>query len=62
MSEEDYYKVFKILIDGTYPAPDQLVEEVEEAYGIRLPPDAAHRMVLRFINRHTAELQEDHIA
>jgi hypothetical protein len=31
-------------------------------YGITLPPDVAQRMVLRFTNRHSAELQEDHIA
>ncbi|MEU9173719.1 protein kinase [Streptomyces sp. NPDC048420] len=62
VTEEDYYKVFKLSIDGSYPTEDLFLENVKEMYGRTLPPDDAHRMVLRFINRHTAELQEDHIA
>jgi hypothetical protein len=62
MSEEDYYQVFKMSIDGMYPTADQLASAVEATYGTRLPLDDALGMVLRFTNRHTAELQEDHIA
>jgi hypothetical protein len=35
---------------------------VEATYGVVLPQREAERMVNRFTNRHTAELQEDHIA
>ncbi|MFC8364284.1 serine/threonine-protein kinase [Streptomyces griseorubiginosus] len=62
VSEEDYYRLFKRSIDGMYPTADQLVNAAEVTYGTRLPLDAALGMVLRFTNRHTAELQEDHIA
>ncbi|MFF4785193.1 serine/threonine-protein kinase [Streptomyces griseorubiginosus] len=62
VSEEDYYRLFKMSIDGSYPTADQLVNAAEVAYGTRLPVDTALGMVLRFTNRHTAELQEDHIA
>ncbi|MEU9396903.1 serine/threonine-protein kinase [Streptomyces sp. NPDC048324] len=62
LSEEDFYRVFKMSIDGTYPTPDQFGANVNDLYGITLPPVDAQRMVLRFTNRHTAELQEDHIA
>ena len=62
MSEEDYYRLFKQSIDGSYPTPDRFWENVKEVYGITLPLEEALRMVNRFTNRFTAELEEDHIA
>ncbi|MFG2463875.1 protein kinase [Streptomyces canus] len=62
VSEEAYYRLFKMSIDGTYPSPGQLRGDVEATYGAVLPQREAERMVNRFTNRHTAELQEDHIA
>ena len=61
-TEEDYYLVFKKSIDGSYPTSGQLRDDVEATYGVTLPQRDADRMVNRFTNRHTAELQEDHIA
>ncbi len=61
-TEEDYYLIFKKLIDGNYPTVDQFDAEVKAMYGITLLPGQAGRIVNRFINRHTAELQDDHIA
>ncbi|MGX1476584.1 UNVERIFIED_CONTAM: hypothetical protein RKD50_005392 [Streptomyces canus] len=61
-TEEDFYQVFKKSIDGSYPSPGQLRGDVEATYGVTLPQREAERMVKRFTNRHTAELQEDHIA
>ena len=61
-TEEDFYQVFKKSIDGSYPSPGQLRGDVEATYGVVLPQREAERMVNRFTNRHTAELQEDHIA
>ncbi|AYC39446.1 hypothetical protein DWG14_03683 [Streptomyces griseorubiginosus] len=61
-TEEDFYQVFKKSIDGSYPSPGQLRGDVEATYGVVLSQRDAERMVNRFTNRHTAELQEDHIA
>ncbi|GHD50120.1 membrane protein [Streptomyces mirabilis] len=61
-TEEDYYLVFKKSIDGSYPTSGQFRGDVEATYGTTLPQREADRMVNRFTNRHTAELQEDHIA
>lgn len=61
-SEDDYYLVFKKSIDGSYPTSGQFRGDVEATYRITLPAREADRMVNRFTNRHTAELQEDHIA
>ncbi|MGW1542471.1 DUF2637 domain-containing protein [Streptomyces sp. NPDC002309] len=62
LTEEDYYLVFKKSIDGSYPTSGQFRGDVEATYGSTLPQREAERMVNRFTNRHTAELQEDHIA
>ncbi|MEW2050459.1 DUF2637 domain-containing protein [Streptomyces sp. NPDC005476] len=62
LTEEDYYLVFKKSIDGSYPTSGQLRDDVEATYGVTLPQREAVRMVNRFTNRHTAELQENHIA
>jgi hypothetical protein len=61
-TEEDYYMVFKKSIDGSYPTSGQLRDDVEATFGVTIPQRDADRMVNRFTNRHTAELQEDHIA
>ncbi len=61
-TEEDFYLVFKKSIDGSYPTSGQLKDDVEATYGVALPQRDADRMVNRFTNRHTAELQDDHIA
>lgn len=61
-TEEDFYLVFKKSIDGGYPSSGQFKGDVEATYGITLAQRDAERMVNRFTNRHTAELQEDHIA
>lgn len=61
-TEDDYYLIFKKSIDGSYPTGGQFRGDVEATYGITLPQREADRMVNRFTNRHTAELQEDHIA
>ncbi|MFF7483896.1 DUF2637 domain-containing protein [Streptomyces luteogriseus] len=60
--EESYYQVFKQSINGSYPTPRELIDNVEAEFGIGLPPEDAKRMVTRFTNRHNAELEEDHIA
>ncbi|KUN26653.1 hypothetical protein AQJ23_16005 [Streptomyces antibioticus] len=62
LTEDDYYLVFKKSIDGSYPTSGQFRGDVEATYGTTLPQREAERMVNRFTNRHTAELQEDHIA
>ncbi|MGW0824995.1 DUF2637 domain-containing protein [Streptomyces sp. NPDC002845] len=60
--EESYYTVFKQSINGSYPTPREFSDNVEATYGVPVPDADAKRMVNRFTNRHTAELQEDHIA
>ncbi|MFH9663273.1 DUF2637 domain-containing protein [Streptomyces sp. NPDC017248] len=60
--EEDFYLVFRKSIDGSYPTSAQFRDDVEATFGLSLAPRDADRMVNRFTNRHTAELQEDHIA
>ncbi|MFH8465464.1 protein kinase [Streptomyces sp. NPDC017991] len=62
LREEDGYLVFKKSIDGSYPTARQFSEALETTYGVLVSDDDVNRMVNRFTNRHTAELQEDHIA
>ncbi|MFJ5035406.1 hypothetical protein ACIQB5_47040, partial [Streptomyces sp. NPDC088560] len=61
-TEEDFYLVFRKSIDGSYPTGAQFKDDVEATFGITLAANDANRMVNRFTNRHTAELEEDHIA
>ncbi|MEU0251056.1 DUF2637 domain-containing protein [Streptomyces sp. NPDC006184] len=61
-TEDDYYQVFRKSIDGSYPTAAQFRDDVEATFAVALPPQEANRMVNRFTNRHTAELQDDHIA
>ncbi|MGP4044679.1 DUF2637 domain-containing protein [Streptomyces sp. 2A115] len=60
--EESYYKVFKQSINGNYPTPREFGDNVEAEFRISLPEPETKRLVTRFTNRHTVELQEDHIA
>ncbi|MXM62544.1 DUF2637 domain-containing protein [Streptomyces sp. HUCO-GS316] len=61
--EDALYQVFKQSIDGTgYPTPREFSSNVEATYGLPVLDAEAKRMVLRFQNRHTAELEDDHIA
>ncbi|MFI2437185.1 DUF2637 domain-containing protein [Streptomyces sp. NPDC018693] len=61
--EEALYTVFKQSIDGSgYPTPREFSYNVEATYGVPLIDAEAKRMVMRFQNRHTAELEDDHIA
>ncbi|MFI9649942.1 DUF2637 domain-containing protein [Streptomyces sp. NPDC052040] len=60
--EEAYYQVFKQSINGSYPTPREFSDNVDAEFRITLPPEEAKRMVHRFTNRHTAQLEEDHIA
>ncbi|MFF6807630.1 DUF2637 domain-containing protein [Streptomyces sp. NPDC012616] len=61
--EEAYYQVFKQSISiGGYPTPSQFSDDVEATFGAPLLDAEAKRMVMRFQNRHAAELEEDHIA
>lgn len=60
--EESYYQVFKQSINGSYPTPRELIDNVQAEFGVTLPAEESKRMVNRFTNRHTAELEEDHIA
>ena len=60
--EESYYQVFKQSINGSYPTPNQLLDNVEAEYGIRLDTTDAKHMVDRFSSRHYRELEEEHIA
>ncbi|MFG2356789.1 DUF2637 domain-containing protein [Streptomyces sp. NPDC048521] len=62
LTEEDFYLVFRKSIDGSYPTPAQFRDDVEATFGIALPPRESDRMVTRFAERHTRELQEEHIA
>ncbi|WP_371669864.1 DUF2637 domain-containing protein [Streptomyces sp. NBC_00289] len=60
--EEGYYQVFKQSINGSYPTPREFSANAEATYGVPVPDADAKRMVLRFTNRHNAELEDDHIA
>ncbi|MET8965366.1 DUF2637 domain-containing protein [Streptomyces sp. NPDC004074] len=60
--EESYYQVFKQSINGSYPTPREFIDNVEAEFRKSLTSDEAKRLVSRFTNRHTAELEEDHIA
>jgi hypothetical protein len=61
--EEALYQVFKQSISGSgYPTPREFSNNVEATYGHPVLDSDAKRMVLRFQNRHTAELEDDHVA
>ncbi len=60
--EEAYYQVFRQSIDGSYPTPRVLGDNIQATYGTTLSPSALKALVERFQKRHLAELEEDHIA
>ncbi|MYU23744.1 DUF2637 domain-containing protein [Streptomyces sp. SID8352] len=60
--EDAYYQVFKQSINGSYPTPREFGDNVAATYGRTLPDPEAKRLVSRFTNRHTAELEDEHIA
>ncbi|MGC9381727.1 DUF2637 domain-containing protein [Streptomyces sp. MH13] len=60
--EDAYYQVFKQSINGSYPTPRQFGDNVEATFGTPLTDPEAKRLVSRFTNRHSAELEEEHIA
>ncbi|MFF3489455.1 hypothetical protein ACFYXC_40430, partial [Streptomyces sp. NPDC002701] len=60
--EESFYQVFKQSINGSYPTPREFGDNVEAEFRVTLPEPEAKRLVTRFTNRHTVELEEDHIA
>ncbi|MFE1247496.1 DUF2637 domain-containing protein [Streptomyces sp. NPDC058766] len=60
--EEAYYQVFRQSIDGSYPTPRALGGNIQATYGTTLSPGELKSLVERFQKRHSAELEEDHIA
>ncbi|KAB1986992.1 DUF2637 domain-containing protein [Streptomyces triticiradicis] len=60
--EEAYYQVFRQSIDGSFPTPRVLGDNIEATYGTALSPSALKNLTDRFQNRFNAELEEDHIA
>ncbi|MEU0287734.1 DUF2637 domain-containing protein [Streptomyces sp. NPDC052492] len=60
--EEEYYQVFRQSIDGSYPTPRVLGDNIQATYGTSLAPGVLKDLVDRFQKRHMAELEEDHIA
>ena len=60
--EEAYYQVFRQSIDGSYPTPRVLGDNIEATYGTALSPSALKALAEGFQARHMAEMEEDHIA
>lgn len=60
--EEDLYAVFRRSIDGSYPTAHMLSDNIRATYGITLDGGDAKALTERFKQRHTAEMEEDHIA
>ncbi|MGW2491906.1 DUF2637 domain-containing protein [Streptomyces sp. NPDC001606] len=61
-TEDDYYQVFRQSIDGSYPTPRTLGDNIEATYGTTLSPGALKALVDRFQQRREAELEDEHIA
>ncbi|MFF3498404.1 DUF2637 domain-containing protein [Streptomyces sp. NPDC003247] len=60
--EEAYYQVFRQSIDGSYPTPRVLGDNIQATYGRTLSVSELKSLAERFQQRHSAELEEDHIA
>ncbi|MFI8092331.1 DUF2637 domain-containing protein [Streptomyces sp. NPDC086080] len=60
--EEAYYQVFRQSIDGSYPTPRVLGDNIEATYGTLLSPSELKALAERFQARHMAEMEADHIA
>jgi hypothetical protein len=54
--------VFRQSIDGSFPTPGVLGDNIEATYGVKLTPSALKALSDRFQQRFNAELEEDHIA
>ncbi|WP_406198854.1 DUF2637 domain-containing protein [Streptomyces sp. NBC_01017] len=61
-NDDDYYQIFRQSIDGSYPTPRVLGDNIQATYGTSLSPSALKTLTERFQKRHSAELEEDHIA
>ncbi|WP_328424945.1 DUF2637 domain-containing protein [Streptomyces sp. NBC_00443] len=61
-NEDDFYQVFRQSIDGSYPTPRVLGDNIQATYGTSLNPSELKTLTERFQKRHSAELEEDHIA
>lgn len=60
--DDAFYQVFRQSIDGSYPTPHILGENIQATYGTQLSPAELKSLAARFQQRHSAELEEDHIA
>ncbi|MFC4503847.1 MULTISPECIES: DUF2637 domain-containing protein [Streptomyces] len=60
--EDAYYKIFRQSIDGSFPTPGVLGDNIQATYGTMLSPSALKALNERFQHRYNAELEEDHIA
>ncbi|MEV6958924.1 DUF2637 domain-containing protein [Streptomyces sp. NPDC051207] len=61
--EEALYQIFKRSISGSgYPTAREFSDNVEATYGFPVLDADAKRMVRRFQDRHTVELEDDHVA
>ncbi|GAA2505294.1 DUF2637 domain-containing protein [Streptomyces longisporus] len=60
--EEAFYQVFRQSIDGSYPTPRVLGDNIQATYGTTMSPGELKSLAERFQKRHSAELEEDHIA
>ncbi|MGW3987703.1 DUF2637 domain-containing protein [Streptomyces sp. NPDC004830] len=60
--EEAYYKVFRQSIDGSFPTPAVLGENIQTTYGVTLTTSTLKALSDRFQHRYNTELEEDHIA
>jgi hypothetical protein len=60
--EEAYYQVFRQSIDGSFPTPGVLGDNIEATYGTKLTPGELKAMSDRFQRRFNVELEENHIA
>ncbi|MFI0968083.1 protein kinase [Streptomyces sp. NPDC021080] len=60
-AEEAYYQLFRQSIDGSFPTPRVLGDNIEATYGTALSPSTLKNLTDRFQNRFNAELEEDHI-
>ncbi|MDC0767439.1 DUF2637 domain-containing protein [Streptomyces sp. HD] len=61
-TDEDYYQVFRQSIDGSYPTPRVLGDNIQATYGTTLGSSELKALTERFQQRHSAQLEEEHIA
>ncbi|OQR60041.1 hypothetical protein B6E66_30685 [Streptomyces maremycinicus] len=60
--EEAFYQVFRQSIDGSFPTPGVLGDNIQATYGTTMSPSALKALTERFQHRFNTELEEDHIA